>query len=652
MCFGASTISGSIAEVCDCRFMADEIIDAQANPGKVPVRGVFGEQINYRLIMWIAVGLGVVTFAVYFRTLHNGFISYDDPDYITNNALVRQGLSWRGIAQAFKTFDQGNWFPLEWISLMSTSAVFGLNPAAYHLTNLVLHIFNVILLFLLLRKATGKTARSAMVAALFALLPLNVEAVAWATERKSVLSVFFMLLALAAYGWYVRRSELGRYLAIVVSFAFGLMTKAWLVPFPFALLLLDYWPLQRFGRARSELQGQEDSRDGFGRLLVEKLPLIAMSLGTTIAAIFAARASGALSISTSRAPFALRFENALWSYLAYVLKGIWPSRLAIIYPFPQHFYPAWKIACASLFLLGVTGLVWRLRQKRYLIVGWLWYLGVLFPVIGLIQTGTQSMADRWAYVSFWGVFVAAVWAIADFAEGVNLPRAATVTAAGTILLLYACGSYVQIGYWHDSIALYSHALEVTRANGPVRVNLGMQYEEAGHPDLAYEQYQQTVVEMPNLGIGHYNLARLLAGQHRLVEATAEYRLAIANTGVPREIADAYVGLGAAYVEMNLPAKAIEQFNRALEANPNAVYALLDRGMLEFRQGDLESARRDFSRSTQILPTAMTWYTLGLILERQGNSKAAIQAFEAALHMNPNLVDAKTQLQTLVGKPGL
>ena len=598
-----------------------------------------------RQTLWIALALGVATFAIYFRTVHNGFISYDDPDYITNNPLVRQGLTWHGIGQAFRTIDQGNWFPLEWISLMATSRFFGLSPAAYHLTNLFLHAFNVVLVFVLLQKATLKIARSTMVAALFAVFPLNVEAVAWATERKSVLSVFFLLLAIWAYGWYTRRPGFARYLAIVACFALSLMTKAWGVTLPFVLLLLDYWPLQRFGPRDKDFHSSGAVPASFARLVFEKIPLFGMSLATTLVGIYAARAGGAFSTSTARAALSLRFENAVWAYLAYILKGIWPTHLAIIYPFPQHLYPTWEMVCAGAFLAAVTGLVWRARG-RYLIVCWLWYLGVLFPVIGLVQTGTQSMADRWAYISFWGIFVAVVWWLADLATNLRISRRIVSTAAVMVLGAYAFAAYEQAGYWHDSIALYTHALAVTKHNGPVRVNLGIQYEQAGRPDLALQQYGQAVADMPSLGIAHYNLARLLAVRHEVIEATAEYRLAISCSGVPRETADAHVGLGSIYVGMNLPAKAIAEFTEALAAKPDDVYALLDRGMIEFRQGDLESARKDFTSSAQLFPTPMTWYTLGLILESQHNIQAAERAYQAALYMNPNLKDAQEHLRQL------
>jgi tetratricopeptide (TPR) repeat protein len=528
---------------------------------------------------------------------------------------------------------------------MATSQFFGPGPFAFHLTNLILHIINVVLLFLLLQKATGRTVRAGVVAALFAVFPLNVEAVAWATERKSVLSVFFLLLALCAYGWYVRKPGPARYAAVAGAFALGLMTKAWLVTFPFALLLLDYWPLQRFGDEEHGASPRVE-RPGLSHFVIEKIPLFLMSAGAMFLAIDAARSGDAFSISAAHAPFALRFENALWSYLGYVLKGLWPARLAIIYPFPQHFFAAWQIVCAAAFLAGITALVWLARDKRYLVVGWFWYLGVLFPTIGLIQTGTQSMADRWAYISFWGLFVAVVWGLADGADKLRVSRRAVGALAGAVIVAYACVAYVQNGYWRDSFTLYAHAIQVTHDNGSVRVNLGVEYERLGRPDLALQQYRQAVADTPNLGVAHFNLARMLDAKHQPIEAAAEYNLAISNTGVAHEIADAHIGLGKIYAEMNLPDKAVTEFSQALAANPEAVYALLDRGMIEFRQGNLEGARKDFSRSVEITPTPGTWFILGVILEQEKNVPGATRAFETALKMNPSLKEAQTHLDTL------
>jgi tetratricopeptide (TPR) repeat protein len=599
---------------------------------------------SHRTALLVALALIATTAALYARTLHDGFISYDDYDYISSNPLVRGGLSWHGIAQAFTSTDQANWFPMEWISLMGTSQFFGVTPWAYHLTNLALHCFNVALLFLLLYKATDRMARSATVAALFAVFPLNVEAVAWATERKSVLSVFFLLLALAGYGWYVRKPSSLRYIAVAAPLALGLMTKAWLVTAPFALLLLDYWPLQRFDRAGpSDSSGRE--QESALNLVLEKIPLFLMAFATTAMGVYAARTGGAFAIATAHAPFSLRFENALWSYFAYVLKALWPAHLAILYPFPLHLFPWRQMAAAATFLLGVTGLAWALRKKRYLLIGWLWFLGILFPVIGLIQTGTQSMADRWAYLSFVGLFVAAVWGIADLAENLHLPRVALSAVTGIVLGAYGWIAFVQAGYWLNSFTLLAHAVEVTKANGPARVNLGVEYEHAGRPDLAFEQYEQAIVDTPNLSTAHFNLARMLDQQQRPIEAASEYQQTIANTNVAHEIAEAHTGLGTIYFNMNLPEKALDEFSAALAADPAQVYPRIDRGMIEYREGKLEGAREDFTRAVQILPTPMTWFTLGRVLEDQKNWGAAVSAYRAALQMNPNLPDAQAHLQT-------
>ena len=291
---------------------------------------------------------------------------------------------------------------------------------------------------------------------------------------------------------------------------------------------------------------------------------------------------------------ALRIENALWSYVMYLAKGVWPAHLAIIYPFPQHYFAAWKVILATGVLLAVTIATWKLREKRYLIVGWLWYLGMLFPVIGLVQTGTQAMADRWAYISFWGLFVAVVWGSAELFEETGAEIKASAVIATSIIAIYAAVSVVQTAYWKDNLTLYAHALEVTKQNGSVRVNLGVAYEREQRPNLAFEQYRQAAIDSPALGIAHYNLARLLDDQHQPNAAAAEYQLAIANTSVPHEIDEACVGLAVIYAEQGRPLEAIAQYSAALQANPTDAYALLGRGVLELRQGNLPAAEGDFS----------------------------------------------------------
>ena len=597
-------------------------------------------------VVWIALGLAGLTCAVYARTLHNGFINYDDDVYIYANPIVQRGLTWHGIVWAFQSTYEGNWVPLSWISFMSTAQAWGANPFGYHLTNLLLHIANVILVFLLLWKGTDYLGRSTLVAGLFAVFPMNVEAVAWAAERKGVLSTFFLLLALFAYGGYAIRPSRGRYLAVAVFFALGLMAKAILVPFPFALLLLDVWPLRRFNAETMQSSLPLNAQGGtWLRLVLEKIPLLALSLLATGVGLYAARRGGAFSISAAHVPITLRVENAIWSYFMYVLKGLWPAHLAIIYPYPQYFLPIWKIAVAGTFLVGMTVFAWTLRAKPYLLVGWLWFLGMLLPVIGLIQTGTQSMADRWAYVPFLGLFVAVVWSIAEAIPDSSSRK--TLGLAGTaVLIAYGCITFVETSYWRNGFTVFSHAVNVTTANGTARVNLGSELERMGRPDLALEQYQQAVKDTPALGTAHYNLARLLAEEDREDEAITEYRLAVANTENGPELGRAHTGLGAALLAKRDRAAAMNEFNAALGSDPRNVYALLDRGMTEYREDSLETASADFERAAQLAPTPMTWYTLGVILEKKGNLAGAAQAYQTALQMKPDLSDAQNHLRGL------
>jgi len=366
--------------------------------------------------------LMLATLALYQRSLHNGFVNYDDPDYITENAHVRQGLSWSNIRWAFTATDAYNWHPLTWISHMADVQFFGVKAIGHHLDSALLHTLNVLLLFLLLRFATGYVWRSATVAALFAVFPLNVECVAWAAERKSVLCVAFLFFALLAYGWYALRPGVGRYLAVALLFALALMAKPLAITLPAALLLVDYWPLQRFGGHSPDATDAASARAGFLRLVAEKIPLLLLCGGSAFMTVYAQRRGGALA-STELFPLALRIKNAVFSYADYLGKGIWPARLAVFYPYP-HGLGLVKVVGAALILSGITVVCWQLRERRYLLTGWLWYLGTMVPMIGIVQVGRQAMADRYAYVPFVGLFVMVVWLAADFAQRSRSLRAA------------------------------------------------------------------------------------------------------------------------------------------------------------------------------------------------------------------------------------
>jgi protein O-mannosyl-transferase len=596
------------------------------------------------LTLLLAFVLLAVTLFVYAPSLHNGFINYDDPDYISQNARVLQGLSWNSLVWAFTTTSQGNWHPLTWLSLMATAQFFGPKPLGFHLVDVLLHALNVLLLFFLLQKATGFLLRSATVAALFAVLPLNVEAVAWAAERKSVLSTTFLFLALIAYGWYARKPTVGRYLLLALFFVLSLLVKSIMVTLPFALLLVDYWPLQRAGFT------PDDGRRWL-KLTVEKLPLLAIALADTAMAVYAGRRGGALSAYNGNAPLSLRAQNALWSYAAYLLKGVWPSRLAIIYPFPHNGLSPSKVVMGGLLLLAITAAVWRWREKGCLLSGWLWYLGTLLPVIGVVQTGPQSMADRWAYVSFLGLFVMIVWSVAEWAVEVRFSRTALAAVTLIILCTYAWISRIQVAYWRTSQSVFSHAVAVTTGNGYAENNLGtaLQYE-MGRPDLAMDHYQRATELTPALPVAHYNYGIALENERRFDEAQREYELALKYSWNKSQSAQAHNNLGTLFVKRNELAAAMSEFSAAIASDPAYDYSYLNRAMLEHREKNLDAAQQDIEKATQLMPTAGTYFWLGQVLEEKGDLQSAVGAYENALNINPGFSGARARLDAIRQKP--
>lgn len=594
----------------------------------------------------LILALVALTVAVYAPSLHNGFIDLDDGPYLTENPVVAQGLSWPGIVWAFHTSSQSNWHPLTWISLMTDVQLFGLKPGPIHVVNMLLHCLNVVLLFFFLRAATGLLMRSALLAALFAVFPMNVEAVAWAVERKSVLSTAFLLLALLAYVSYVRKPGIGKYLGVMALISLSLMAKAWAVTFPFLLLLLDYWPLERIGVPGHKMPGEKSWASTFGRLVWEKVPLFAISAACVRISMWAGRQGGALSSVFGRSSWSLRLENATWSYLAYLLKGIWPLRLSIIYPFPRT-VPFWKVGLAATLLLAITGLVWRYRERRYLLVGWLWFLGSLFPLTGLVQAGPQAWANRWAYISFLGLFIMVVWCVAEAVPSTR--RAQTIAAALCAVLIvgYACEARAQVGYWRSGYTIFSRALQVTPENAVAEDDLGIALDhELKRPDLAMPHYQRAVQIMPELSFAHYNLATALHKQNRLEEAGREYRLALANQPDSSEVALIHANLGAILRAQKNWQGARAEYTQALQVNPNDPINLTNRGGVEAQVGDLPAARADLQRAEQIYPNPLTCFMLARVLEDGGDFAAAAGAFQTVLKMDPRAAEAKAHLESI------
>jgi len=584
-----------------------------------------------------------VTLALYFPTLDSAFVNYDDPAYVTANAHVLHGLSWSNVAWAWTATIEANWHPLTWISHMADVQMFGLNSRGHHAVSVVMHAFNVVLLFFVLRRATGRLLASAVVALLFAVHPLNVECVAWVAERKSLLSMLFLLLTFLAYGWYVRRRSVGRYVVVIALFALGLAAKPMIVTLPLLLLLWDYWPLQRLA-SDPEAQGTT-----FFQLVVEKIPLFALSAASSWVTLYAQRAGGALG-NTELLPFGQRVANALYSYCAYVGKGIWPTQLAVFYPHPEGSLAVWKVAAAALLLFAITVLAWRDRAgRRYLLTGWLWYLVAMIPMIGVVQVGRQAMADRYAYLPFVGLFVIAVSGGADLLERLRLSSFAAGAITAALLVVYASMAFLQINYWHSSVTLFSHALAVTSRNGIAEDNLGTALMEMGRPDLAQPHFEAAAEFIPQLSTAHYNLGVLEQQQNHGDAARREYELALQYSSDATEAAQTHGNLGFLLLGQDNPTAAAHEFSAALDINPDKQNSLLGRGIAEYRLSNLDPAVSDLTRAAQIAPLAQADYWLGRALEDKGLRDASANAYAAALHLSPGMSEAQQHLDGLRGR---
>lgn len=499
--------------------------------------------------------LVVATLGAYWPVFHCGFISFDDPDYVTNNFMVQLGISLKGLAWAFSTQHAANWHPLTWLSHMLDCQLFGLNPAGHHAINLLLHIANSLLVLLLLKRITGALWRSAFVAALFALHPLHVESVAWISERKDVLSTFFGLLAIWAYSSYVKaankkqnaesgiRQAASRfmfhascyYMLSLLLFACSLMSKPMLVTLPFVLLLLDYWPLRRWqvvsGKWRVTGQDSEAQRSmfdvrgsTFARLLFEKLPFLALSLTSSVVTVLAQHGWGALSQPTATL-MGSRFANASVSYVRYIGKVLWPHDLAVWYPPVSWEY--WQVSGAVLIILTVTlfGLL-AAHRRPYLIVGWLWFVGTLVPVIGIIQVGSQSMADRYAYVPSLGFFVILCWGLGEFGRLRHAVRLVLVLTGAGALLALVWLSQRQVRYWHDSITLFQHTLVVTKHNELAHDRLGESLLQQRRLGEAKAHWYSALKLAPRLAEAHYGLGLALQAEGQPAETIAHWRTAL------------------------------------------------------------------------------------------------------------------------------
>ena len=426
----------------------------------------------------------IIIFATYAPALSNGFITnFDDHAYVTGNPPVIAGLTWKGVIWAFTAVHSYNWHPLTWLSHMLDVQIFGLNPTGHHLVNILFHIANSLLLFEIFRKLTGTFWRSLFIAALFALHPLHVESVAWIAERKDVLSTFFGFLAILAYVDFARSPKTSKYLLVLVFFVLSLMAKQMFVTFPFLLLLLDYWPLQRWNpNPTAKLESRS-----FRSLFLEKLPLFILAIGSSIITYFVQKKSGALNLDT---PLTLNMGNALISYVKYIAKMFWPHPLAAIYPFNPDEINYTNIVVAGVFLLAVSYVALRqMKSRPYFLMGWLWYLGTLIPVIGLVRIGDHAMADRYTYISLIGLFVALAWGGNEWVQRLHLNQRVVFVLSIVILSILAFMTFRQTTYWKNDVVLFQHAIEVTDRNAPAHRRLGQAYGALMNVEKSLSEYK-------------------------------------------------------------------------------------------------------------------------------------------------------------------
>jgi tetratricopeptide (TPR) repeat protein len=569
--------------------------------------------------------LALVTLAVYLPAVYHGFVEYDDQQYVTENPRVQAGLTWTGLAWAFG-FHAGNWHPLAWLSHMMDCQVFGATAGGHHLTNVLLHAASTLLLFSVLNRMTNAMWRSAVVAALFAWHPLHVESVAWVAERKDVLCAFFWMLTLWLYARYAAKPSIARYLFALGSFVLCLMSKPMGVTLPFVLVLLDYWPLKRFTIY--------DSRFTIFKTLLEKIPFLILS---AIASVLTLRAQELAIVSTAGLPVSQRIAHALAACNHYLTALFVPRNLAVYYPYQIHL-PTLTIVCA-LIVLGLTTLlaITNLRRRPYLIVGWLWYLGTLVPVIGLVQVGDQAWADRYTYLPLIGLFVMLVWLIGDLIKSRIVLQSLCIIAA----LALAAATSAQLSYWQNTRTLFEHTAKVTQRNYMAVTILGSLLAKEGKLNEAMEHYQTALRYSPTFPEAHFFLGNALDEQGRLDEAIAEYQKALWFRPTQEQT---HIFMGMALAKQKKYDEAMAHYTAALKLNPDSAVAQNNLARLLHTLGRFDEAVGHYSAALEIDPKlALARNNLGILLIQKGNLKEGTIQLRAAMRLNPTNSETRLNL---------
>ncbi len=647
-------------------------------------------------IALVCLVLAALTLLTYWQAARLDFVDYDDPEYVTDNPHVQAGLTMRGIVWALQSGACGNWHPLTWVSHMLDCQWYGLNATGHHLTNVAFHVANTILLFLVFQRMTAATWPAALVAALFALHPLHVESVAWIAERKDVLSTFFLMLTLWAYSRFTAGHETGRqktkfrflasgfYWLTFLFLLLGLLSKPMLVTLPFVLLLLDYWPLGRFVFPRTQSPTGTRSLP-LSHLLLEKCPLLVLSGVFSVIAYHSQQRSGAM-VPNDVLALNERLANALVSHSRYLGKIFWPEGLAVFYPRPESWH-MWQVAGAALLLTVVSAFAaGRVRRQPYLLVGWLWFLGTLIPVIGLVQVGSQAMADRYTYVPSIGVFIMLAWGGGELLTHWRVPRAATVSIAALMVTACAACTLFQLRYWRNSETLFMHALRATGQNCVAYNILGLVLQRQGRLDEAVGHYAQALQLDPDYAVAHYNLAAAFRAKGMRDEAVAHFKqalllqpgFALAHNGLGRVLldrgssgealtelqqalrlapdnAEVHNNLGIAYVRQGQTAEAVKHFEACLHLHPNDPDALYNLGNVAFTEGKFGAAVLHYQTAVQVKPDFFrAHHNLGMSLAELGQWDEAVAQYGVALKLHPDFAPTEYQLADALlkqGKPG-
>ena len=635
-----------------------------------------------QLYLLVCLVLAVLTYGVFRQANGFEFINYDDNLYVFENAQVQHGLTAETVRWAWTTVESGSWQPLVWISYLLDVNLQGTGPRGFHRTNLLLHIANVLLLYLVLHAATGSAWRSAFVAGLFAVHPLHVESVTWIAERKDLLAALFGFLALGAYVRYTRAGGWTWYAAMLAAFMASLMSKQMLVTFPFVLLLLDYWPLGRAPSPSGEKQAAAAPTKTRRGLVVEKLPLFAIVAAFSVLAYWTQARAGAVE-SLEKYSLATRLANAVVSYATYLRRTVWPVDLAVIYPHPGDAIPGWQVAASAAVLLAITALaVLLIRRRPAILVGWLWFLGTLVPVIGLVQIGRQQMSDRYTYIPLIGLFLAAAWAGPSWSLQSRRGKAAAIAGACALILL-AAASFQQVKFWQNDVTLFEHAVAVTRNNVEARMNfasclgkqgraaeafeqyraalaiepdnhyvhhnLGRAYQQAGEIHAAIQEFRAAVRLQPDYALGHYSLGLALLSLMRADEAIASLERSAELQ--PRSSATQYE-LGNAFIALRQWDKAAAHFAKGVELNRHDPQAHHNLGVALTQLGrDAEAVDHYKTAISLGLKNPMAYVNLAACLERLGKPRDSAVAFETAVRLAPGTATVHNEYGKFLARHG-